>query len=108
MHLGHADQLAQCRAERGIRLAGLKRAQVKPGLLEHVSRQPTRAARPVVPDVLENVGHLQALAERHGELQQLLAMAVDFRRVVAEQLGEHLADDAGNVIAIAVEVGEVV
>ena len=62
----------------------------------------------LVPPILEDVGHLQPLAEGDGQREQLVATFVDLGRVITEQLGEHLADHAGDMVAIAIQVGQVV
>ena len=80
-------------------------AQIDSGFKEDVPRQPAHIAAPVVPYILEDVGHLQPLPEGHGQREQFVATFVDVGRVVAEQLGEHLADHAGDMVAIAIQVG---
>ena len=51
---------------------------------------------------------MQPLAEGDGQREQLVATFVDLGRVITEQLGEHLADHAGDMVAIAIQVGQVV
>ena len=95
-------------AERGIILVWSKVLQVEPGLREEVSRQPAGAAGEVGPDILQDVGHLQALAERHREAHELVAVPSDRGRVLAEEPRQHLADDAGDVITVTIHRLEVI
>ena len=59
----------------------------------------------VLPDVLEDIRHLQALREGHRQALQPGAMPRDRRRIFAKQLREHVADHAGDVVAIIVQIG---
>ena len=71
---------------------------------EHLLRQPAGAAAAILPDILQDVGHLQALGEGDGELRACPRAAVDGGRIGAEKFGEHLAHHAGDVVAIVVQV----
>ena len=99
-----ADEPVHAGAERIDVAARLELAQLEARFLEHVARKPAGIGAPVFPHVLQNVGHLQALAEPHGMAQQRLAMAIDGGRIVAEQLRQHLADDACDVVAVVVQL----
>ena len=105
---GDPQQGEQAVGEARVVAVGRQGAQVEPRVQEDVPRQPARAAAAVVPYILEDVGHLQPLAERHRQPQQRFAVRVDLGGIVAEQLGEHLADHAGDVVAVAIEVGQIV
>ena len=78
-------QLEEPVEEPRIGLAGGQPIQLKTRRPEHVSREPTRATPLVVPQVLENVGHLQSLGVCHRQCQKTLSLLVDFGGVVAEQ-----------------------
>src|ERR1700679_2186454 len=69
-----------------------------------VLRQPTGAAAAVLPDVLEDIRHLQTLRKRGSERAQTVAAAGYFGRIIAEQVREHLAHDPGDVVAIVVQI----
>ena len=95
-------------AKAGSFCPGRKEDRSKPARDKDVPRQPARTAPPVLPDVLQDVGHLQALAEGDGQGQQFLATVVHLGRVVAEELREHLADHPGDVVAIPVDLGHII
>ncbi len=78
--------------------------QIHAGFVKDLPRQPARAAFLVLPDILQNIRHLQALAERHGQPHHRLAMFFDLARVIAEKLGQHFSHHAGHVIAVAIEL----
>src|SRR6202011_5761318 len=44
------------------------------------------------------------LRKGRGDGGQRRAVTGDLRRIIAKQLGEHFADDAGNVVAIVIQV----
>ena len=104
VRMRHADQFAHRGVKAGIRLAGAQRLQLEAVAGEHVLREPARSAAAILPDILQDVGHLQALSEGHVQLVQGAAALADLRGVGAEQLREHLPDDAGDVVAIVVQV----
>ena len=94
-------------AKPGVGSSGRERAQVEAGGVEDAPRQPAGPAAQVAPDVLENIGHLQAMTVGDRLGRQLLAPRVDCGGIVAKQLGQHLGDDAGDAIAVAVQLGNV-
>src|ERR1700688_882986 len=104
MRMRHTDQLAKGGAE--SRIKGLARhlGEIDSMTREHILRQPARAAAAVLPNVLENIRHLKSLRKGRGDGGQRGAVAGDFRRIVAEKIGEHFAHDAGNVVAIVIQV----
>src|SRR6185436_20056879 len=106
MRVTDADQLVQAVAERGLRVPRLEPFEIHRAARENGARQPARARLTVVPDVLQDVRHLQTLTERYGQAQHDFAFRGDFGAMQSEQLGAHLADDAGNVVAILVEVAK--
>ena len=61
----------------------------------------------ILPDILEDIGHLQALPERNAELHQGRALPIDGRGIVAEEFGQQLAHDPRDVIAIAPQIGQI-
>ena len=71
---------------------------------EHFLRQPAGPAAAILPDILQDVGHLQALREGHGQLVQRAALAGDVCGVAAEQLRQHLPHDTRHVVAVVVQV----
>ena len=105
---GDRHELNHARCEPGIGPLGGQGTQFQPGRTKHVPRQPANAAAPVVPHIFEDVGHLQALAERDRQREQILSTRVDLGRVVAEQLGQRLADHPGDMVAVTVELWKVV
>ena len=105
---GNGDDCGQSPGEGGIVVPGAQGGQVETGSDKDVPRQPARTAPPVLPDVLEDIGHLQALSEGDRQGEQLVATVVHFGRVVAEQLREHLTDHPGDVVAIPVDLGHIV
>ena len=104
VHAGDADQVPQGLLEFPAVAQGGGAVQGHAVALQHRLRQPAHVALLVVPDVLEDVGHLQALAERDRQLHQLVVVFIDGAGIVAEQLGEHLPHDARHVITVAVHV----
>src|SRR4029077_2162756 len=104
MGMSHADQLAHPGTESGVVTLWrqLRQLDAVPG--EELLRQPAGPAAPVLPDVLQDVRHLQPLCERYGETVQCRAPLRDAGRVVAEQLGEHFTHDTGDIVAVAVQV----
>ena len=107
------DEPPEPRVERARGLGGTRlgrreqRREVGRLPVEDVARQPADPAPAVVVDVLEDVGQLQPVAERHGQRRELVAARGHGRRVVAEELRQHLPDDTGDVVAIALERGHV-
>ena len=101
----HADQLAHTGVEAGAGGLGRKARQIHVVRGENLSRQPASAAAAILPHILQDIGHLQALREGHGEPGKLRAILRNVRRVLAEQLRQHVADDPGHVIAIFVQIG---
>ena len=65
--VGDADELIDGGVEGGAIASGGQRFELEPGAAEDIAREPAHAASPVVPGVLEDVGHLEALAERRRE-----------------------------------------
>ena len=57
----------------GVVCSSSSRARSKP-FAEHRARQPACVRLPIVPDVFQDVRHLQTLAEGHGELEHRVAM----------------------------------
>src|SRR5260370_32713089 len=104
MGMSHADQLAHAGMESGVvALRGqLREVDAVPG--EELLRQPAGPAAAVLPDVLQDVRHLQPLCEGYGETMQCRAPLRDARRVAAKQLGEHFTHDTRDIVAVAVQV----
>ena len=102
-----ADELVEALLERGRRVQLLEAREVEVAARKHRARQPACVRLPVVPDVLQDVRHLQPLAERDGEAHQRLALLRDLRTMQAEELRAHLAHDAGDEVAIGRELREV-
>jgi hypothetical protein len=107
MRVADAEQLVQPVAERRLQMPLLELLQVERAVRKHGARQPARSGRPVVPNVLQDVRHLQALAERHRQPQHDFALRLELRAMQAEKLRAHLADDTGDVIAVLRELIEV-
>src|SRR6185369_10365367 len=61
------DELVETYLERARRMQLLEVLEIEVAARKHRARQPARVRLPVVPDVLEYIGHLQPLTERHGE-----------------------------------------
>jgi hypothetical protein len=102
--MGDTDELAHTGVEAGAGGLGGKARQIHVVRGENLSRQPASAAAAILPYILQDIGHLQALREGHGEAGKLRAILRNVRRVLAEQLGQHVADDPGHVIAIFVQI----
>ena len=81
--------------------------EVEAGISEHTAWQPAGPAGQVFPDVLENVRHLQPLTEGDGQIHQCVVACPQRWHVLAEECGQHFADHAGDVIAVAIERREV-
>ena len=94
-------------AKRGLQVPRLELLEVERAARKHGARQPACAGRPVVPDVLQDVRHLQALTERHRQAQHDLALRLELRAMQAEKLRAHLADDTGDVVAVLRELIEI-
>ncbi len=75
--VGDPHHLVHPAVEGRIGVAALQLPEVEAVTVEHVSRQPAGVAFPIVPDVLENVGHLQTLTEADGPRHQRLAPGLD-------------------------------
>ena len=99
----NGDDFDQSPGERGVVLPRAQRGQVEAGSEKNVPRQPARTAPPVLPDVLEDIGHLQPLAEGDRQGEQFVATVVHFRRIIAKELREHLADHPGDVVTIPID-----
>src|SRR6266853_4279520 len=104
MGMSHADQLEHAVMESGLVALRrqLRELDTVPG--EELLRQPAGSAAAVLPDVLQDVRHLQPLREGYGETMQCRAPLRDTRRVAAKQLGEHFTHDTGDIVAVAVQV----
>src|SRR5205814_803501 len=102
--VSHADELGETRIEAGSGAPGRELRQHDAVAGKGLLRKPAGAAAAVLPEILQDVGHLQPLRERHGELGERVVPGGDRRGIGAEELGEHLAHDAGDVVAVAVEV----
>ena len=89
----------------GSRGSGDSARQVDLVRREDLLRQPAGAAASVLPHILQDIGHLQTLRERHGEVSGARAILRRSRGILAKQLREHLADHARHVIAVLVEIG---
>ena len=70
----HTDQLAHTGVEAGAGGLGGKACQIHVVRGENLSRQPAGAAAAILPHILEDIGHLQALREGHGESGKLRAI----------------------------------
>jgi len=99
MSVGYADELAHAGREAGIGRCGRQLRQVHAVRRENLLGQPASAMAAVLPHVLQDVGHLQPLRERHGQALQRGPAAGNDRRVFAKQLGEHVAHDPRHVVA---------
>ena len=104
---GDSDELAQSQGEFFPLIVLGKPAEIESDALEYFPGQPARATGAVLPDVLEDVGHLQTLSKRHRKLLQLRPLDIDFAGVGAEKLGQHLADHAGHVITVTIHLGHI-
>ncbi len=102
MPVSDADQLAQPGDELGGGMVLIQILQRK-SIGEHAARQPAGVGAPVIPDVFEDVGHLQPLAKTNRQLHQLFPMTRHGRRVQTEQLRQHLAHHACHVIAVTTQ-----
>ena len=102
--MSHADELGETRTEAGAGAPGRELRQHDTVAGKGLLRKPAGAAAAILPEILEDVGHLQPLRERHGELGERVVPGGDRRGIGAEELGEHLAHDARDVVAVAVEV----
>src|SRR6185312_1266054 len=87
----------------GLVLAAVDAVQLHTGAPEQVLRQPAHAAVVVLPEILEDVDHLQTLPEGNAERAHSPAVGRDRGRVVAEQFGERFADHAGHVVAVLIQ-----
>src|SRR5260370_30707382 len=104
MRMRHADKLAKAGTETRIKGFARHLSQIDSMPGEHILRQPARAAAAVLPHVLENVRHLKSLRKGRGDGAQRGAVTGDFRRIIAKQIREHFADNAGNVAAKVVQI----
>src|SRR5690606_24947012 len=75
---------------------------------ENRARQPARIGASIVPDILQDIGHLQALTERDRKLHHALTVTFELRAVEQEELRQHLSDDAGDVVAVRRHLLEIV
>ncbi len=102
--MGDGHQLLHAGGETAAAALGVQMRQINAVAGEDLLRQPARAAAAILPDILEDVGHLQALRKGWREARQCGAMLFNIGRVGAEKFSEHLTDDAGDVVAVTVEV----
>ena len=104
MGMSHADQLAHAATESGVVTLWRQLRELDAVPVKDLVRQPAGPAAAVLPDVLQDVRHLQPLCEGYGETVQCRAPLRDARRVATEQLGEHFTHDTGDIVAVAVQV----
>src|SRR5690606_23726501 len=99
MRVRDAEQMIQAFAETARQMPVLEPLEAEAVLTEDRARQPARVRASIVPDILQDVRHLQALPERDRKPHEPLAMPLEIRAAQQEELGEHLADDACDVVA---------
>jgi len=92
------DEFQQAFLERFAVVGRVERGKIESARLKHALGEPADIALFIVPDIFEDVGHLQALAKRHGQRAQCRPTPGDGLGVRAEQLGQHFADDAGECL----------
>src|SRR6267143_5299742 len=102
--MSHTDQVPHASMEAGVVTLRRQLREVDAMQGKDLLRQPAGSALAVLPDVLQYVRHLQPLCEGCGEIMQRRAPLRDGRRVSAKQLGEHFTHDAGDIVAVAVQV----
>ena len=107
MRVAEPEQLVEPFLERARRVQLFEPLELEVAAREHRARQPARVRLPVVPDVLQDVGHLQALPERHGEPHHRVALLRELGGMQAEELRAHLADDARDEVAVRRELREI-
>ncbi len=104
MGMGHANQLRQRARMTRVRLAALQPGQAHPMSGEYILRQPADPIVVILPLVLEDIGHLQALAEGNRQAHQRLALADQGRIVIKQQLSEHFTHHTRHAVAVAIQV----
>ena len=82
-------------------------AKIEASAVEYVSWKPANAARLVIPDIFQYVGHLQGLTERDCKFKQFFAIFRHFRTIVTKKFSQHFTDDPGDIVAILIELGNV-
>ena len=68
-----------------------------------ISWKPADPALSVDPDVLDDIRHLETLAKRDSQRRHDALSRVNVESSGAEQIGQHLADYAGDAIAIPIQ-----
>src|SRR6185369_9598337 len=71
---------------------------------ENVARQPAETQAIILPHILNNICHLKSLAEGDGQTHQRFAIFGNFPRMKAKQSRQHLPNDTGDKITIAIEI----
>src|SRR5665213_1243007 len=100
----HGYQLTHTGIETAVGLRCRELRQVDAVARKHLLWQPARSTTAILPYILKDIRHLQTLRERHSELIQCRAVLRDPSGVAAEQFGEHLAHDPGDVVTVIIQV----
>src|SRR5690606_25086150 len=102
------EQMIKAFLEARRKMRVLEPLEAEIAAAENRARQPAGLRAAIVPDILQDIGHLQSLTERDGELHHALAVSLELRAMQQKELGQHLADDARHVVAVRRHLLEIV
>ena len=106
MSMGNANQAPDAAFEPLTVSPCAQVAEVETFFGEQLPRQPASTLLKIFPDIFEDVGHLQALAEGCGQGHQGVVIFGDGRGMEAKQAGQHLPHHPGDIVAILIELNQ--
>ena len=106
MPVGDRDEFEHAGGKSRVIGFGHQQIEIDSVARKYFLREPAGAAAPILPHVFQNVRHLQPLGERHRQALQSRAAARDCGGIVAEELRQHVAHHARDVVAIIVQIAQ--